>query len=324
MELLTRRTFLQKGGGTAASAALGAAAMATVGAGAAAATAGYAPADPQDLAAQAADTHAMLFDSTYCIGCRACEIACDEKNELGRSFDEIFEGRPTEDVRALDTNIYTYVTFSQIEADPSTAAFGKVQCMHCIEPACVSSCPVLALEKTPEGPVSWHPEICLGCRYCMMACPFLVPRFEWDSVNPRIRKCDMCYDRLLVNEPPACVRDCPTEALLWDTRDNIVLEAHQRLLDSPRTYVPHGYGEFEAGGTNFMHIAARPFDEMGYRRDLPLQSYRDLTRPVMHVIPYIMNAMALVLGGVAWIAHRGASDEPHAGAESAQQEGSRS
>ena len=306
MTSLSRRAFLQTGGVAAAGAA-----TAVMAPEAAAET----PAGT--LAEQAAEQRAMLFDSTLCVGCRSCEVACNEKNQLGRTTDEIFQGRPAEDARALAPNVYTYVTFHQLEADPGSAAFGKVQCMHCIEPACVSSCPVAALHKKPEGPVVWDGTKCLGCRYCMMACPFLVPRFEWESRNPAIRKCDMCYDLQAKGEPPACVGACPTGALKVGTRAELLEDAHQRIAARPRKYVHHVYGELEAGGTNFLHLAGRPFDELGYRRNLPTRSYREYTKPAMSTIPYVIGGLGLVLGTVRWVANR--SEAVHA----AEEEGDR-
>lgn len=297
MGSLTRRGFLSKGASATAALVVGAAGAKT----------GLAETESENgeaLRAQAAQQYALLFDSTLCVGCRSCELACESEHHLGRSGDEIFEGRPAEDARALAPDVFTYVTFHQIEADPSTAAFGKVQCMHCIEPACVSSCPVNALEKTAAGPVIWHEDLCLGCRYCMMACPFLVPRFEWDSRNPRIRKCDMCYERLLKGEPPACVAACPTGALKLGKRESLLEEAHRRIEQRPRRYVHRVYGEHEAGGTNFLHLAGRPFEELGYRRNLPLRSYREYTRPAMAAIPYVLNGLAILLGAITWVANR--------------------
>jgi formate dehydrogenase iron-sulfur subunit len=296
MTALSRRRFLARG-----SAAAAGLAGAT---GVAEAAARTPPGSGDDLTARAAGQHAMLFDGTLCVGCRACELACNTDNDLGRTPDEIFEGRPAEDARALGTNVFTYVTFHQWEQDPSTAHFGKVQCMHCIEPACVSSCPVHALEKLDDGPVVWHGEICLGCRYCMMACPFLVPRFEWESRNPAIRKCDMCADLLAKGEPPACVAACPTKALRTGTRKELLELAHQRIVERPRRYVHHVYGEHEAGGTNFLHLAGRPFDELGYRRDLPTRSYRDYTRPAMASIPFILGGLSVGLGAIRWVVDR--------------------
>lgn len=289
MGSLSRRRFLGLAGAGAAGAVLPPAAEAS---------------PTADLTEHAAEQWAMLFDSTLCVGCRSCEVACNEDNQLGRSTDEIFQGRPAEDACALAPDVFTFVTFHQLEADPSSAAFGKVQCMHCLEPACVSSCPVAALHKRPEGPVVWDGTRCLGCRYCMMACPFLVPRFEWDSRNPRIRKCDMCYDLQAEGEKPACVAACPTGALKAGTRAELLEEAHRRITERPRTYVHHVYGEREAGGTNFLHLAGRPFDELGYRRNLPTRSYREYTRPAMATIPWIISGLGLALGTVRWVANR--------------------
>jgi formate dehydrogenase iron-sulfur subunit len=294
MRSLSRRAFLQTGGLAAAGAA---------GAALAPEVAAETPAG-SDLTERAAQQRAMLFDSTLCVGCRSCEVACNDDNQLGRAPDAIFQGRPAQDARALAPDVFTYVTFHQLEEDPSSAAFGKVQCMHCIEPACVSSCPVAALHKTPEGPVVWDGSRCLGCRYCMMACPFLVPRFEWDSRNPRIRKCDMCWDLQVKGEQPACVAACPTGALKSGTRAELLEEAHQRIAAKPRKYVHHVYGELEAGGTNFLHVAGRPFDELGYRRNLPTRSYREYTRPAMSTIPYVIGGLGLALGTVRWVANR--------------------
>lgn len=301
MDTLTRRRFLARGGAAAAGLAAGPEVAAAV------TRTSPAPGAGRDLAARAAGQRAMLFDSTLCVGCRSCELACNTKNDLGRKPDEIFQGRPAEDARALAPDVYTYVTFHQWEADPSTAAFGKVQCMHCIEPACVSSCPVHALHKTEAGPVVWDGDICLGCRYCMMACPFLVPRFEWESRNPAIRKCDMCADLQEKGEPPACVGACPTKALRVGTRSELLEEAHRRITNRPRRYVHHVYGEFEAGGTNFLHIAGRPFEELGYRRNLPPRSYRDYTRPAMAAIPWVLGGLGVGLGVVRWLVDRRAA-----------------
>jgi len=283
MDLLTRRGFLAEASRMAAVAAP------------AAMTA------EEHAGANAGEQHAVLFDSTRCIGCRSCELACNEANELGRTTEEIFAGAGAEDASALAANTFTYVTRHEVAGQ---AVFGKVQCMHCLEPACASSCPVGALEKTAEGPVVWHGDLCLGCRYCMVACPFLVPRFEWNSLNPRIRKCEMCATRQAEGERPACVAACPTGALQSGTRDELLQEARRRIREQPRQYVHHIYGEREAGGTNLLHLAGQPFDLLGYRTDLSDRSYRSYTRPAMRTIPYVVNGLGLALGVVAWVSHR--------------------
>jgi formate dehydrogenase iron-sulfur subunit len=138
----------------------------------------------------------------------------------------------------------------------------------------------------------------------MMACPFLVPRFEWHSRNPEIRKCEMCYERQKEGKQPACAEVCPTGALKAGKRGELLQEAWARIAERPRDYVHHVYGEREAGGTNFLHIAARPFEELGYRGNLPTDSYRSLTRPAMATIPYVLNGLGVALGFTAWVAHR--------------------
>jgi formate dehydrogenase iron-sulfur subunit len=257
-----------------------------------------------DTAAEAVSQFAILYDSTLCVGCRACELACAEANSVSRTPDEIFEGRPYEDCRALSSEVLSYVTRHTDPIDPSIVTFGKMQCMHCVDPACAASCPVGAIWKTPEGPVVWNENRCLGCRYCMMACPYGIPRFEWDAWNPRIRKCDMCRDRQLSGRTPACVEACPTGALVSGTRAEMLSEAHHRIRQHPRQYVHHVYGEEEVGGTNVLHIAARPFEELGYRCDVASCSYRTYTQPAMAAIPYVINGLGLTLGAVAWIANR--------------------
>jgi len=305
MSGLSRRDFFRTGGRLAAGLGASTGALTIIAPPTSAKERGTADSEAlEQLAEKAAGQAALLYDATLCIGCRACELACNEKNQLGRTDDEIFAGRPAEDARALAPDVWTYVTFHQIEGDPSTASWGKVQCMHCIEPACVSSCPVVALEKTEEGPVIYNQYKCLGCRYCELACPFLVPRFEWETWNPYIRKCDMCYDRQQEGKPPACVEACPTGALLWGTREELLADAKARIEASPRTYVHHVYGEHEAGGTAFLHLAGRPFDELGYRRNLPLESYREYTKQSMLSVPYVLSTLALALGSVAWMVNR--------------------
>ncbi len=250
---------------------------------------------------------AILFDSTLCVGCRACEMACNDANQLGRSVEEIFAGREAEDFHALAPDVFTYITPHMDPTGSRAVAFGKAQCMHCLEPACATVCPVGALEKTPEGPVIWHGELCLGCRYCQMACPFHVPRFEWHSRNPRIRKCEMCPSRRAEGEKPACVSICPTGALKFGTREDLLAEAHRRIQENPRGYVHRVYGEKEAGGTGFLVLAAQPFRHLGYPEGLPQTSAAQAVRPAMAAVPVVLNGLILALGASAWVVHRRAS-----------------
>jgi len=302
---MTRRNFLTKTGASVLCAAPATVAGLSVGGGI----------GESETGSVAGEQAAILYDSTLCIGCRACELACNGENDLGRSVDEIFAGCSYQDGRALGPNVFACVTQHSDHADSSDVAFGKVQCMHCLDPACASVCPVGAMMKTREGPVIWHADLCLGCRYCMMACPFEVPRFEWDSVNPRIRKCEMCYERLRRGEEPACVATCPSGALTFGSRETLLSEAHRRIADRPREYVHHVFGETEAGGTTVLHLAAYPFEELGYKSDLPDVSPAAGTRPAMAAIPFVLNGLAVILGASAWLSRRKGKLPPLAGEE---------
>jgi Fe-S-cluster-containing dehydrogenase component len=263
--------------------------------------------DGASAAADAGNQRAILYDSTRCIGCRMCELACADTNQLDRSPEQVMQGQGREDARALTPEVFSYVTRHVVDGTSDAVRYGKVQCMHCVQPACVASCPVGALEKTALGPVVWHPNLCLGCRYCMMACPQHVPRFEWDSHNPRIRKCEMCYERQRQGLVPACVEACPTGALQAGTRDELLTEAHRRIAEEPDRYENHVYGETEAGGMNVLHLAGVPFAQLGYRDDLPDCAYCDYTRPAMAAVPYVINGLGVALGAVAWVANRRAA-----------------
>ena len=162
--------------------------------------------------AHAAGTHtgdsaAMLVDTTKCVGCRGCEAACSEANGLPApelsGQDSVFNTRRTTGVDAF-TVVNRYSTSA--EGGP---VFAKKQCMHCGEPACASACLVKALEKTPEGPVIYHADRCIGCRYCMVACPFGVPKFQYESALPYIRKCIFCYTRRVPENCPHVPRFVP-------------------------------------------------------------------------------------------------------------------
>ncbi|MEJ2198782.1 MAG: 4Fe-4S dicluster domain-containing protein [Desulfuromonadales bacterium] len=144
--------------------------------------------------------------------------------------------------------------------------YRKVQCNHCQEPACLSSCFVNAYTKTPEGAVVYNSKVCVGCRNCMIACPFNVPAYSYSSAfDPVVKKCIMCYDTRLKNGlPPACVEICPQEALTFGKRKDLIKIGHQRIQTHPGRYVDHLYGEKELGGTNWMYLSSVPFEEVGF------------------------------------------------------------
>lgn len=249
---------------------------------------------------QAANQMGILIDTTKCVGCRQCQAACNLRNNLPPLPEKIL---PNQTFPAqLSATAFTNVQFFQTGGAEDAPVFTTIkrQCMHCLEPACAAVCPVGAIVKTPLGPVTYDAEKCLGCRYCMAACPFNIPKFEWDSANPRIRKCDMCADRIAAGELPACVQACPTGALEFGPRKELIAQAQTRIGKNPDKYVPYIYGLSAVGGTSVMYLAAVPFDQLGLNVNLPDSAVPELTLQVMDKIPAIAITVALLAGGVAW------------------------
>jgi formate dehydrogenase iron-sulfur subunit len=243
---------------------------------------------------------AMLIDTTRCIGCRACQVACKSWHDLPGErtvFSETWSNP-----RHLDSNNYNRLIFREI-AKPGGEVnwhFISRRCMHCNDPACESVCPVGALIKLREGPVVYDDDKCIGCRYCMMACPFQIPKFEWSSAVPLIRKCDFCADRLEIGLAPACATVCTTAALLFGDRPDLIKEAHRRIGTKPGKYYPQVYGEKIVGGTAKLFLTAVSFEELGldrrgFRTDLGNVPYGMYGREWMSKVPWV----ALTVGGLA-------------------------
>jgi len=233
---------------------------------------------------------AILYDATQCIDCKLCEKACADRNQL-----------PYDDKVAAEENLSSHkLTYVKARGDK----FMRRLCMNCSEPTCVSVCPVAALHKTPEGPVTYDAARCMGCRYCMMACPFNVPKYEWNVLLPRVRKCDMCADRVAAGKKTACTEACPTGATSFGDRDELIAEARQRIAKNPSQYVNHIYGLNEVGGTAVLLLSSVPFEEFGYRTDLPKQPLPLLTYRVLSKIPDLVALGGVFLGGIWWITHR--------------------
>ena len=248
---------------------------------------------------------AILYDATRCIGCRGCQVACKQWNELPAEQTKFFAAKGYQNPLDLSAKTWTLITYNEVRiAERFDWVFGKLQCMHCNEPACVDSCPAMALEKLPEGPVAYHPERCLGCRYCMLACPFQVPRFAWHSAVPVIAKCTMCAERVKAGLEPSCVKTCPTDALVFGEREDLIREAQDRIHRNPSGYVHHIYGKDEVGGTCVLHISNVPLETVGYRTDLPLEPLRTHSAPAMRPIPGIVLSLSFALGAVSWIVNR--------------------
>lgn len=245
---------------------------------------------------EALDSAAMLYDSTQCVGCRACQVACKQRSGLPAETDALglYEAPP-------DLSADTWTLIKLYKGDKGTA-FIKNQCMHCIDPACVSVCPVVALEKLESGPVIYHADRCIGCRYCMAACPFDVPKAEWDETLPLIQKCDFCADRLAQGQQPACSEACPTGALISGTRGEMLQAAHSRL-DADSRYFQHVYGEEEAGGTSMLYISDLKYTTLGFPA---LDSYAlpDITWPYMQAVPWVIGTMVTLSTAIYLRTHR--------------------
>lgn len=253
----------------------------------------------------------MLIDATRCIGCRACQVACKQKNGLPPDPENLPAGTTFPDALSADT--FSLIEFRRVGGTAARSVVHPVkkQCMHCLEPACASVCPVGAIQKTAQGPVVYDAEKCMGCRYCMAACPFGIPKFEWDSANPRIRKCEMCSDRIAQGMPPACVAACPVDAITFGERTALVAEAQRRVKAEPAKYVPFIYGLEEVGGTSVLYLSDVPFEQLGFDAKLPKTALPDLTWQVMEKIPAVAVGVGLLLGGVSWITHRRSPAHPY-------------
>jgi len=248
------------------------------------------------------DRMGVLVDSTACIGCRRCEIACKEAHNLPVGPLEQYDDRSVLDVfRRPDTHALTVV--NQFEEDPK-AVDVKVQCMHCDHPACVSACIVGAFSKQENGAIIWDQSRCIGCRYCMVACPFQVPAFEYDkALQPRIMKCDFCYDRQMEGKLPACVEACPVEALVFGKKYDLLKEAHRRINENKGRYIDHVYGEHEKGGTSWLYIAGYEFSEIGFPK-LDSEPAPGATEPLQHALfKFFVPPVSLyaLLGGIMWL-----------------------
>ncbi|HOZ08381.1 MAG TPA: 4Fe-4S dicluster domain-containing protein [candidate division Zixibacteria bacterium] len=208
------------------------------------------------------NSRGVLVDTVACIGCRKCEAACNEANRLTSRSAETFEDKTVlEQHRRPDARAFTVINRFSDPARPAEPYTMKVQCMHCNRPACVSACIVGALRKTPEGPVIYDAWKCIGCRYCMVACPFQIPAYEYEkALDPQVRKCTFCYERITAEgKLPACVEICPNEALTYGRRDELIALARTRIKAYPDRYVNHVYGEFEAGGTSWLYLSPTDF-----------------------------------------------------------------
>lgn len=254
------------------------------------------------------DRMGVLVDTTVCIGCRQCEWACKTAHDLPTPPLETYEDASVfEKMRRPDEKALTVINRYENPKAPKTPYTVKVQCMHCDHPACVSACIVGALSKEENGSVIWDGGKCIGCRYCIVACPFQVPAFEYHkALQPDIRKCDFCSGRRKGGKLPACVESCPAEALTYGPREELVRIAQKRVKRYPQRYVNHVYGEYEVGGTSWLYLAGTDFKDLQFPK-LGKNPAPGVSESIQHgIFAYFVPPVALyaLLGLLMWVSRK--------------------
>ncbi len=257
------------------------------------------------------NSYGVLTDLTACVGCRSCEKACNEANKLPEPDKSFEDGSVFNETRMPTQKAYTVVNRYENPKDKGKPVYRKIQCNHCKEPACLTSCPIHAYSKTPEGAVKYDPDLCFGCRYCMTACPFYIPAYDyWSALEPRIQKCTMCLPRIKEGKGTACAEACPAGALTFGKREDLLKIARKRIADNPGKYIDHIYGEKEVGGTNWMYISGVPFDQVGLPTNLPNKPLIEETKGFLGAVPIVLTAWPALFGTIyAALKHREAADE---------------
>jgi Fe-S-cluster-containing dehydrogenase component len=217
---------------------------------------------------------------------------------------------PFTDLTVLDkkrrTDAKTYTVVNKFTPTPGgKPVYVKNQCNHCLEPACASACFVKAFTKNRDGSVTYDASVCVGCRYCMIACPFEIPTYEYDEpLTPRIMKCTLCHPRITKGLLPGCVESCPTEALSFGKREDMIKLARDRINNYPGRYVDHIYGEHEMGGTNWLYLSGVPFRNLGMREDLGITPAPELTSGALSTVPMVAALWPALLTGIYAISRR--------------------
>jgi Fe-S-cluster-containing dehydrogenase component len=239
--------------------------------------------------------YGILVDTTRCIGCRRCEKACAEVN--GLPVPDISESRNEallKNIRKTSDTQYTIINSYKTEKG---TIFVPKRCMHCNQPGCAAACLVKAMKKRPTGQVTWDSN-CIGCRLCMISCPFDIPKFEYSKAMPRIQKCNLCYDRYNKGALPGCVEVCPTQALMFGSRRQILEEGKRRIAANPDKYVEHIYGEYEVGGTSHLYLSSVPFEQIGFRKDLGTRPYPEYSTGFLYAVPFIFVLWPIAMLGI--------------------------
>ena len=229
---------------------------------------------------------ALLIDVTKCIGCQQCSAACKTGHE-----------QPGDPEPTLSATAFTAV-------EPRGEKFVRRMCLHCEDPSCASACPVGGITKTVQGAVRYDGSKCIGCRYCMIACPFSVPKYEWSKLAPYVTKCDMCAERVVAGQQTLCAEACPTGATLFGNREDLLMEAHKRIVENPGSYVPRIYGEKEVGGTSVLYISDVPFEKLGFIEPPTNQPMPTLSAAALGEVPTVVTIGGSLLAGLYWFTQR--------------------
>jgi Fe-S-cluster-containing dehydrogenase component len=289
---------------------------------------------PKELPPQAVG---ILYDATLCIGCKSCVVNCKIYNSVPGGALYLKDRAVSYDLNPAEpywdaANDLSSKTLNVIKVNKTGTAvnkdsvengysFIKQHCLHCISPACASVCPVGALSKNPvTGVVNYDKDKCFGCRYCMIACPFNIPRYEYERAIPQVRKCQLCHHRFEEGKYSACCEFCPTGASIFGKVVDLRKEAQKRLTlktgddydfpvqtvdskeKSRRTvskYINHVYGLKEAGGTQYLLLAGVPFEMLGFNKNISDEVLPDLTWAYIAKIPAVIAAV-LIGGTTTW------------------------
>jgi len=240
------------------------------------------------------NTLSVLTDVSLCVGCRSCEEACNKVNSLPKPEKPFDDLSVLNQYRRMDVQKYTVVNKYPSKGKRDAVDYVKIQCMHCNDPGCVSACLVGAMQKTPEGPVIWDEAKCIGCRYCMIACPFGVPAYEYSKgIEPRVMKCTMCHPRIKKGLMPGCAAACPMNVMVFGPRRKLLEVARERIKKNPQSYDKHIYGEMEVGGTGWLFLLPQDYETLGFIK-LPNEAPPRLTESIQHgVFKFFLPPVAL-------------------------------
>lgn len=241
----------------------------------------------------------VLVDLTRCVGCRSCEAACNQEQKLPAPSESFADQSVFAEKRRPTEGAYTVVNRYEPKQQGAAPVYRKIQCNHCNEPACLTSCFVNAYTKTKEGAVIYNSKICVGCRNCMIACPFNVPGYSYSSAfNPVVKKCIFCHETRLKNgRPPACVEVCPQEVLTFGHRKELLKIANQRIKEMPDRYVDHVYGEKEVGGTGWIYLSGVPFDQVGFDTTLGNEPIISNVKEFLGTVPMVLSIWPALFTG---------------------------